>query len=165
MKKENNISYLGSEFLLWVLWKSATEETISLHNLGLGDIRISIEDSLTLESKIGDGYCETIKSPEILTLPSVRESIRLGRLPEAAKIRISSSELEWSFQVKAIPFKISSVKLPITGEKNENEMISVRLSAMTKLELIMKALFNSFLIERETPDFIDDIKDFLGIAK
>lgn len=164
MKKENNIGYLGSEFLLWIFWKSATDETMSLHNLGLGEIRISIEDSITLASVTGDGYCETIKSPEILTLPSVRESIKKGRLPEAAKIRISSSELEWSFQVKAMPFKISSVKLPITGEKNENEMISVRLIAMTKLELIMKALFNTFLLERETPDFISDLKDFLGIS-
>ena len=163
MTKENGIWYLGSEFLLWIFWKSASEETMSLNNLGLGEIKISIGDSLTLASVTGDGYCETIKSPEILTLPSVRESIKLGRLPESAKIIISSSDLEWSFQVKAMPFKISSVKLPITGEKNESEMISLRLVAMTKLELIMKALFNTFLIERETSDFIGNIKDFLGI--
>lgn len=164
MKKESGIGYLGSEFLLWLFWKSAEDETMSLNNLGLGEIKISIEDSLTLVSVTGDGYCETIKSPEILTLPSVRESIKKGRLPDAAKIRISSKELEWSFTVKAMPFKISAVKLPITGEKNENEMISVRLLAMTRLELIMKALFNTFLLERETPDFIDDFKDFLGIS-
>ena len=164
MKKENGIGYLGSEFLLWLFWKSAEDETMSLNNLGLGEIRISLEDSITLVSVTGDGYCETVKSPEILTLPSLRESIKLGRLPDAAKIRISSKELEWSFVVKAIPFKISSVKLPITGEKNENEMISVRLLAMTRLELIMKALFNTFLLERETPDFISDLKDFLGIS-
>ena len=165
MKKESGIGYLGSEFLLWLFWKSAEDETMSLNNLGLGEIKISIEDSITLVSVTGDGYCETIKSPEILTLPSVRESIRRGRLPDAAKIRISSKELEWSFSVKAMPFKISSVKLPITGEKNENEMISVRLLAMTRLELIMKALFNTFLLERETLDFIDDLKDFLGISE
>jgi len=164
MKKESGIGYLGSEFLLWLFWKSAEDETMSLNNLGLGEIKISIEDSLTLVSVTGDGYCETIKSPEILTLPSVRESIKKGRLPDAAKIRISSKELEWSFTVKAMPFKISAVKLPITGEKNENEMISVRLLAMTRLELIMKALFNTFLLEREMPDFIDDLKDFLGIS-
>ena len=64
-----------------------------------------------------------------------------------------------------MPFKISAVKLPITGEKNENEMISVRLISLTRLQLIMKALFNSFLIEREMPDFINDIKEFLGIAE
>ncbi|MBP5405905.1 hypothetical protein J6Z19_01990 [bacterium] len=164
MKKENGIGYLGSEFLLWLFWKSAEDETMSLNNLGLGEIRISLEDSITLVSVTGDGYCETVKSPEILTLPSLRESIKRGRLPDAAKIRISSKELEWSFVVKAMPFKISSVKLPITGEKNESEMISVRLLAMTRLELIMKALFNTFLLERETPDFISDLKDFLGIS-
>lgn len=165
MTKESGIAYLGPEFLLWLFWKSATEETMSLNNLGLGEISIFIEDSITLASVTGDGYCETIKSPEITSLPSVRESIRLGRLPESAKIRISSSELEWSFQVKATPFKISAVKLPITGEKDENEMISVRLISLTRLNLIMKALFNSFLIEREMPDFINNIKDFLGISE
>ncbi len=165
MKKDNGIGYLGSEFLLWIFWKSATEETMSLNNLGLGEIKISVEDSITLVSVTGDGYCETVKSPEILKLPSVRESIKKGRLPEAAKIKIASKDLDWSFQIKALPFKISSVKLPITGEKNENEMISVRLIAMTKLELIMKALFNTFLLEREMTDFVDNIKDFLGIAE
>ena len=164
MTKESGIGYLGSEFLLWLFWKSTTDETMSLNNLGLGEISVFIEDSITLASVTGDGYCETIKSQEITTLPSVRESIKKGRLPEAAKIRIASKELEWSFQVKAMPFKISAVKLPITGEKSEDEMISVRLLAMTKLELIMKALFNTFLIEREMPDFTADIKDFLGIS-
>jgi hypothetical protein len=164
MTKESGIGYLGSEFLLWLFWKSATDEKMSLNNLGLGEISVLIEDSITLASVTGDGYCETIKSQDITSLPSVRESIKLGRLPEAAKIKISSNELEWTFQVKATPFKISGVKLPITGEKNENEMISSRLLAMTKFELIMKALFNTFLIEREMPDFIEDIKDFLGIS-
>ncbi|MBO4699796.1 hypothetical protein J5690_09350 [bacterium] len=165
MTKESGIGYLGTEFLLWLFWKSATDERMSLHNLGLGEIAVFIEDSITLASVAGDGYCETIKSQAITDLPSVRESIKKGRLPEAAKIRISSSELEWTFQIKATPFKISSVKLPITGAKEENEMISVRLIAMTKLELIMKALFNTFLLERETPDFIEEIKDFLGIEE
>ena len=164
MTKESGIGYLGSEFLLWLFWKSSTDERMSLHNLGLGEIAVFIEDSITLASVAGDGYCETIKSQAITDLPSVRESIKKGRLPEAAKIRISSSELDWTFQVKATPFKISAVKLPITGEKSENEMISVRLIAMTKLELIMKALFNTFLLEREMPDFTTDIKDFLGIS-
>lgn len=166
MKKNNNIGYLGKEFLLWLFWKSATDNIMSLKNLGLGEINISIEDSITLESVTGEGYCETIKSPEILALPSVRESIKKGRLPETVKIKISSSEqTNWIFQIKATPFKISSVKLPITGKNDENEMISARLISMTKLELIMKALFNTFLLEREAPDFIDDIKDFLGIEE
>jgi hypothetical protein len=164
MTKESGIGYLGSEFLLWLFWKSATGETMSLNNLGLGEISVSIEDSITLASVTGDGYCETIKSQDITSLPSVRESIKKGRLPDAAKIKITSKDLDWIFQIKAQPFKISSVKLPITGEKNEAEMISARLISMTKLELIMKALFNTFLLEREMPDFIGDIKDFLGIS-
>ncbi len=163
MTKESGIGYLGSEFLLWLFWKSATDETMSLHNLGLGEISVSIEDSITLAS-VGDGYCETIQSMKITSLPSVRESMKSGRVPQALKIKISSGELDWIFQIKAQPFKISSVKLPITGEKNEAEMISARLISMTKLELIMKALFNTFLLEREMPDFIGDIKDFLGIS-
>lgn len=164
MTKENGIGYLGSEFLLWLFWKSATGETMSLHNLGLGEITISIEGSITLASD-SDGYCETIQSMEITSLPSVRESMKSGRLPQALKIKISSGDLEWIFQIKVQPFKISAVKLPITGEKGENEMISARLTAITKFELIMKALFNTFLIEREAPDFIDDIKEFLGIGE
>ena len=164
MTKANGIEYLGSEFLFWLFWKSANGETMSLHNLGLGEIAISIEDSITLSS-VGDGYSETIQSMEITSLPSVRESMKSGRLPQALKVKISSGTLDWIFQIKAQPFKIGALKLPVTGEKGESEMISARLIAITKFELIMKALFNTFLIERETPDFIDDVKDFLGISE
>ncbi|HNW15584.1 MAG TPA: hypothetical protein PKM15_02695, partial [bacterium] len=57
--------------------------------------------------------------------------------------------------------KISSVKLPLTGEKDENEMISMRLEALTRLDLIMQALFNTFLLEREEKSFVPDLKKFL----
>ena len=47
MTKESGIGYLGSEFLLWLFWKSATDETMSLNNLGLGEISVFIEMALS----------------------------------------------------------------------------------------------------------------------
>jgi hypothetical protein len=163
MKNNQEAAYIGQEFLLWIYWKSCEEGTFSLENLGLGEINISVEEVIDLVSIKGDGYSETIKSTDIAELDSVRESIRLGRLPALIKLRIISNHLEWFFQIKSNPFRISSVKLPLTGEKDETEMISQRLQSLTKLDLIMKALFNTFIIEREEPEFIAEIKDFLGL--
>jgi hypothetical protein len=161
IKKGKEIGFLGSEFLLWLYWKSCEEGSLSLENLGLGEIHISLEETIALNSITGDGYSETIKSHDIAELMSVRNSIKAGRLPEIAKVRIISKELEWFFQIRANPLKISSVKLPLTGEKNENEMISMRLEALTRLDLIMQALFNTFLLEREEKSFVPDLKKFL----
>jgi len=162
-KEKHGIGYLGTEFLLWLYYKSCTDNTVSLHNLGIGEITISVEETITLSSITGDDYSETIKAMSISDLVSVRNSIKIGRLPAEAKIRISSGELQWLFQIKAAPFKVTAVKLPITGEKDEDTMISARLLSMTRLELIVKALFNTFLLERETKEFINEFKEFLGV--
>jgi len=163
MKNNTETAYIGQEFLLWLYWKSCEDGTFSLDNLGLGELNISVEEVIDLVSIKGDGYSETIKSTDIAELDSVRESIRLGRLPALIKVRIISNHLEWFFQLKASPFRISSVKLPLTGEKDDSEMISQRLASLTKLDLIMKALFNTFLIEREESEFTGNIKTFLGL--
>ena len=163
MKKINDVGLLGQEFLLWLYWKSCEDGFFSLDHLGLGDVNISVEENISLVSITGDGYSETIKSHDLSELDSVRESIKIGRLPESAKVRIISNELEWFFQIKTNPLKISSVKLPITGENDDDKMISVRLDATAKLDLIMKGLFNTFLLERENSGYIQNIKDFLGI--
>ncbi len=163
MKNNQESAYIGQEFLLWIYWKSCEEGTLSLEDLGLGEINISVEEVIDLVSIKGDGYSETIKSTDIAELDSVRESIRLGRLPSLIKLRIISNHLEWFFQIKANPFKVSSVKLPLTGEKDETEMISQRLESLTKLDLIMQALFNTFILEREESSFTESMKTFLGL--
>jgi hypothetical protein len=163
MKNNQEAAYMGQEFLLWLYWKSCEEGTFSLDDLGLGEINISVEEVIDLVSIKGDGYSETIKSTDIAELDSIRESIKLGRLPSLIKLRIISNHLEWFFQLKANPFRMSSVKLPLTGEKDEKEMISQRLESATKLDLIMKALFNTFVMEREEKTFVDEMKEFLGL--
>lgn len=163
MKNINDIGFLGTEFLLWLYWKSAEEGSISLEDKGLGEIHLAIEESITLVSITGDGYSETVKSQDITELPSVKESIKAGRLPELAKVKIISNELDYQFQIKASPLKISAVKLPLTGEKEELQMISSRLEAITKFDLIMKAVFDTFLVERDGKSFVGDMKKFLEI--
>jgi hypothetical protein len=163
MKNINDIGFLGTEFLLWLYWQSCEEGTISLEDQGLGEVHISIEESITLVSITGDGYSETVKSQEITELKTVRESIKAARLPDSAKIKLISNELDYQFQIKANPLKISAVKLPLTGEKEEVQVISSRIEAVSKLELIMKAVFDVFLIEREKKNFANDLKKFLDM--
>jgi hypothetical protein len=163
MKKGKEIGFLGTEFLLWLYWKSAEDGGFSLDNIGLGEVNLSVEETISLNSITGDGYSETIRSQDISELRSVKDSVRAGRLPETAKMRIISKELEWFFQIRANPLRISSVKLPITGEKKEEEMISMRLESAVKLDMIMKALFNTFLLEREEKEFVSGLKSFLGL--
>ncbi len=163
MKIDREFAFLGQEFLLWLFRKSCEDGSFSLEDQGLGEINLSVEETIDLVSIKGDGYSETIKSSEISELDSVRDSIRLGRLPASAKIRIIKGSLEWFFQLKTNPFKISSVKLPLTAEKENDEIISLRLNALTKLDLIMKALFNAYMIEKEEKGFVDSMKTFLGL--
>lgn len=163
MKKINDIGFLGTEFLLWLYWKSCEDGSISLEDQGLGEVHVSIEEYITLVSIIGDGYSETVKSQDISELKSVKESIKAGRLPDSAKIKIISNELDYLFQIKANPLKISAVKLPLSGEKNDLQIISSRLDTITRLDTIMKAVFDTFLVERESKNFVGDIKKFLEI--
>lgn len=163
MKNINDIGFLGTEFLMWLYWKSCEEGTVSLDDQGLGEVHISIEEAITLVSITGDGYSETVKSQDITELKTVRESIKAGRLPDSARIKLISNQLDYQFQIKANPLKISAVKLPLTGEKEEVQVISSRIEAVSKLEQIMKSVFDVFLIERESRTFVSDLKKFLEI--
>lgn len=163
MKNSSEMHFLGGEFLLWLYWKSCEEGSVSLDNLGLGDISISFEEMITLDSITGDGYRESVMSQDISELQSVRDSIAKGRVPVSAKIRMIEKDLEWFFSLRSEPLKMSSVKLPSTAGGEDVAAISLRLESIVRLELVMKGLFNSFLIERGVEETPAELKDFLGI--
>lgn len=155
--------FLGQEFILWLYWRSSNDGFFDLKDFGMKGVELSLEDQISLESIRGDGFAETISSRDITEQDDIKNSIRVGRVPNSVKVRIIRGSLEWYFQLKAVPLAIKALKLPLVAEKNDDEVIHLRLMLMEELDSIVRALFGLFLEERVNDDFISGVKEQLGI--
>ncbi len=160
--KKINYSFIGQEFLLWLYWKTSVDGSFDLTDFELGEVELYFEDTISLYSVTGDGFLETITVENLIDNDFVFSSIKKGRVPSSAKLRIIKGKLEWVFQLNSLPFLVKSIKLPIVAEQNEQEMISQRLYLMEMINDIMTAIFHLFLEDREKENFLEDLKAFLS---
>lgn len=159
------VPFLGQEFLLWLYWRSSSDPYFFLENLGLGSIDLRLEEQITLESLRGEGYRETIQTQEVALSDDIRDSVRTGRIPVAARVKASRGKAEWQFILTALPLAIRSVKLPAPEKSDDDETMHLRLIQMEEIDRIMRALFKIFLAERTNPAFVSDIRTFLGLER
>ena len=157
------VPFLGQEFLLWLYWRSSSDPYFFLENLGLGSIDLRLEEQITLESLRGEGYRETIQTQEVALSDDIRDSVRTGRIPVAARVKASRGKAEWQFVLTALPLAMKSIKLPVPDKAADEETVHLRLIQMEEIDNIMRALFQTFLIERTNDTFVGDIKRFLGL--
>lgn len=157
--------FLGQEFLLWLYWRSSSDPYFFLESLGLGNIDLRLEEQITLESLHGEGYRETIQTQEVAQSDDIRDSVRTGRIPVAARVKVSRGKAEWQFLLTALPLAMRSIKLPVPGKEDDEETIHLRLIQMEEIDQIMRALFQTFLVERTNPAFVNDIRKFLGLER
>ncbi len=167
MKREENASslpVLGPEFLLWLCWRSAEDTYYYLKDHGVDNVDLVLEEQITLESLTGEGYRETITTQAVAKHDDVRASLRVGRIPVAARVKVWRGSAEWRFVLTAYPISIRSVQLP-AGGKNEKdeELIHLRLISLEEIEHIMRAIFAVFLAERTNKTFVAALRGFLGL--
>lgn len=166
-RKEREVAqaaqFLGQEFILWLYWRSSSDPYFYLESFGLGNVDLHLEEQITLESLHGEGYRETIQTREIAEHDDVRTSIQTGRLPVATRVRVARGKAEWQFVLTALPLAMKSIKLPVPDRAADEETVHLRLIQMEEIDNIMRALFQTFLIERTNDTFVGDIKRFLGL--
>ncbi len=159
------LSFLGQEFILWLYWRSSTDSYFHLDNFDVQNIDLFLEEEISLESVLGDGFSQTIRTKEITEQQDIKESIRSGRIPRSVRIRIERGSLQWQFMLQSEPLNIKQVKFPYTNSESNDEAIYSRLMLMEELDNIMRALFATFLLERTNETFISDIKEFLELGE
>jgi|GEM_PF-515947 len=155
--------FLGQEFLLWLYWRSSSDSYYYLEPFGIGNADLVLEEQITLASLTGDGYHETIHTPEVACHEDVRASIKAGRIPTTARIKVWRGEVEWRFTLSAFPLVMRSLRLPnAVGMDDDEETIHARLQSLREIESVMRAIFHLFLLERTNRTFLSTMRKIIG---
>jgi len=159
-----SLPFIGQEFLLWLYWRSAEDPYYYLESHGIGNVDLVLEEQITLESLSGEGYRETIQTQEVASHGDVRSSIGTGRIPVAARVKVSRGQVEWRFTLTAFPLTVRSVRLPSVDTKgDDDEEVYRRLIHLEEIDHIMRTIFQIFLIERTNETFVATMRGILGL--
>jgi hypothetical protein len=145
--------FLGQEFLTWLWWKSEERGgTISVKDIG--DIAISFEKHMLLESGEGESCEKLICSGLQTELREARTGLVVGKKLEQARIVLTLDSYEYSFTMSGSLMEFRNVKLPKTeesekdasqsGEEVEGSILE-RAYLFEQLLRIIRALFAHFL--------------------
>lgn len=145
--------FFGQEFLTWLWWKSEERGgTISVKDFG--DIAISFEKHMLLESGEGESSERLICSGLQTELREARTGLVVGKKLEQARIALTWDSYEYSFTLSGSLMEFRNVKLPKTkesekdtGHSNEEIEGSIleRAFLYEQLLKIIKELFANFL--------------------
>jgi recombination associated protein RdgC len=145
--------FLGQEFLTWLWWKSE-ERGGTVAVKGLGDIAISLEKHMLLESGEGESSEKIICSGLQTELREARTGLVMGKKLEQARIVLTEGSYEYSFTLSGSLMEFRNVKLPKTedsekdvGQSTEEVEGSIleRAFLFEQLMKSIRALFAQFL--------------------
>jgi hypothetical protein len=110
--------FVGREFLLWVWFESEIFEG-TLHTKEHGSFGLWIEKTIVLSN--GKTEATRIRGSQPAAAREAKESLRRGKMPEAAGFHLVQGDRESSFTLKAEQMGIAALKLPtvLGGEEDE----------------------------------------------
>lgn len=148
--------FLGQEFLTWLWWKSE-ERGGSVDLPGVGDITVSFEKHMLLESGEGESSEKLICTGLQTELQEARTGLQMGKKLEQARIVIGYNSYEYSLTLAGALLEYRNVRLPKTEatehDKSENPeevegMILERIYLIEELVKLVNMLFAQFLKAR-----------------
>ena len=143
LTKINRTRFLGPEFLLWLWHRSAIQEGIFE---GVGEsFELYFDTRLVLESPGEIREQSVIKSESPTETPEARESLKTGKLPMEAKLRLVIGQNQWTTTFKAEALQLSGTKVPDLLSQGTEENIIERLHLMEELEGVLEALYRGFI--------------------
>jgi len=142
--KLKRTKFLGTEFLTWLLYHSATDEGVFTLEGGK-DVQVIFERSINLEGDNPAREMTNIKVDDPTESMEVMLSLRLGKKVACGRILIVVEGKEYSLVLDASALSLRSVKLPdvIAGDLIESWAEKAEYTA--ELEDIVHGLFLRFV--------------------
>jgi len=145
--------FLGQEFLTWLWWKSE-ERGGSIQIPGEGDITLSFEKHMLLESGEGESSEKIVCTGLQAELQEARTGLQMGKKLEQARLVLGHNSYEYSFTLAAALMEFRNVRLPKTeateddkgGNPEEIEGMTLeRIYLFEELIRLVNELFRMFL--------------------
>ena len=137
-------SFLGSEFMMWLWFKSETHDGL-LEVDEHGPVELVYDDRLVLEAYLAETERNTLKGGAPAYSPEAKVALQHGKRVSRAKLRVVKDGREWTFTFKAEGMDYTSVKIPSVLSRREEEKFYERMYLVEELEDIMDRLYAEFL--------------------
>lgn len=147
--------FLGSEFLLWLWYKSACFDGL-FEVRGHDRIQVVFDDRLTMEAYLAETERNVFKGGAPAFSPEAKTALQEGKRPTRARLRVIKEGREWKFKYKAEGCDISTLKIPSLLSERDDEQFYERMSLVEEIEDILDSLYHEFLTIR-TSDAWGDV--------
>ncbi|MGQ0507382.1 MAG: hypothetical protein ACT4TC_18910 [Myxococcaceae bacterium] len=136
-------TYLGREFLTWLLWKSeAGGELVEHKGEGVTVLFMGRVVLRGLQGEVVELAAKGTLAPYSL---QVRRALNEGLLVHLARARFTVGERTWEASLDAEFLDCKSAKLPELLTEEEDDRLSERLDLTEQLSAMLDALVESFL--------------------
>ena len=136
-------TYLGREFLTWLLWRSEAGEALLEHE-GEGVV-VAFQGRLTLRGVHGDVTELSTKGTLAPYSEQVRFGLLRGLLVHQARLRLIHGERTFEVTLDAEFLDIRAAKLPELLTEEEDDRAAERLNLVEQLSAMVEQLALSFL--------------------
>jgi hypothetical protein len=140
----NSRRFLGSEFLMWLWFKSECYDgmfEVPNHDR----VEVVYDDRMTLEAYLAETERNMFRGGAPAYSPEARVALREGKRVQRAKLRVIKEGREWTFNIKAESLDLTSVKIPSLLSREEEEQFYERMYLVEELEEILDELYREFL--------------------
>ncbi len=147
----NNGTYLGREFLTWLLWRSESSE--SLLEVDGEPLRVLFTSRLILRAITGQVTEMAAKGAVAPYAALVKQVMAGGLLVQQARIQLTLGERVFWLTMDAENLDVRSAKLPSLIAEEESERVEERLYLTELISRCIDALAESFLQLRTTAEW------------
>lgn len=157
---ENDVSFLGNEFLLWLWFKGDTgTDTIALGDDSEATFMLS--GGVKLDCPRGQAGNDTMNHEGPARLPEALRALRSGKLPRKAGLTIVRHNEQFALHLQAESFTVSACKLPKpTAEKTSaRDVITSRLQSTRDIAETLDLMYRKFLESRLSPQWPMELGD------
>ena len=144
----NNGTYLGREFLTWLLWRSESNE--SLLEVDGEPLAVVFTSRLILRAITGQVTEMSARGALAPYALLVKQVMAGGLLVQQARLQLTLGERVFSLTLDAESLDVRSAKLPSLIAEEESERIEERLYLIELMSRCIDALAQAFLQLRTT---------------
>lgn len=138
-KGANPKNFLGNEFLLWLIWRSATGKLDT----------VFFDKSLELECAYGQTGRDVVKGDGPDKSPETREALRIGKIPRKAGVTFEFNRSLFTTVLAAESLSFGSLKLPDVEEaESARVLFEARIQLIRDFMAGIDRTFSSFALVR-----------------
>jgi hypothetical protein len=148
-------SYLGREFLTWLLYSSESGEPIV--RFDDQPVTLVFTDRLVLRGIAGEVVELTVKGAMAPYSPIVRQAMDRGLLIHQGRLRLAHGERSYEATLDAEHLAFKGGKVPDLLSEEDDDGIHERLMLAEQLALLVHALLEQFLKLRSSKRWAKDV--------